>query len=61
MLSSFNSLYEALGAGRKKSITWNKITGSIAYVAGRCYDLSMLDGSPMMNDWGSLIKNSSFN
>ncbi len=61
MITSYDSLLQSLWAGRKKHTQWNKVTGAAAYTAGRCYDLSMLDGSPMMNDWGSLVKNGQFN
>lgn len=30
---------------------WNKITGAAAYAAGRWYDFSMLNGSPVANAW----------
>lgn len=60
-ISSLDSLYNSLWAGRKKHTQWNKVTGAAAYTAGRCYDLSMLDGSPMMNDWWSLVINWQFN
>ncbi len=61
MITSYDSLLQSLGAWRKKHTQWNKVTGSVAYTAGRCYDLSMLDGSPMMNDWGNLVMNGQFN
>lgn len=61
MITSYDSLLQSLGAWRKKHTQWNKVTGAAAYTAGRCYDLSMLDGSPMMNDWGSLVLNGQFN
>ena len=61
MITSYDSLLQSLGAWRKKHTQWNKVTGAAAYTAGRCYDLSMLDGSPMMNDWGSHVLNGQFN
>lgn len=30
---------------------WNKITGAAAYTAGRWYDLSTLNGTPIANAW----------
>lgn len=36
---------------------WNKITGAAAYTAGRWYDLSVLNGTPVANAWSGTALN----
>lgn len=36
---------------------WNKITGAAAYTAGRWYDLSSLNGTPVANAWSGTALN----
>lgn len=38
-------------------VMWNKITGAAAYTAGRWYDTSMLNGSPIANAWAGTALN----
>lgn len=37
--------------GKFSRMEWNKITGAGAYTAGRWYDFSMLNGTPVANAW----------
>lgn len=49
---SFTSLDDILSeitAGKFGRIDWNKITGAAAYTAGRWYDFSALNGTPVAN------------
>lgn len=50
-IQSDDDLRAALSAGQSFRYDWNKITGAAAYVAGRTYDMSMLNGSPVANAW----------
>jgi hypothetical protein len=34
---------------------WNKITGAAAYTAGRWYDMSQLNGTPVANSWSGTV------
>jgi hypothetical protein len=42
-----DNLINAITAGKSIRYDWNKITGGSAYTAGRAYDLSTLNGSPV--------------
>jgi septal ring-binding cell division protein DamX len=50
-IQSQDQLIAALSAGQSAQANWNKITGAAAYTAGRCYDFSMLAGSPVANTY----------
>jgi hypothetical protein len=50
-IQSDNDFKAALSAGQKLKPDFNKITGAVAYTAGRAYDMSMLNGSPVANAW----------
>jgi hypothetical protein len=48
----YSSLDDAVGeitSGKTSRFDWNKITGATAYVAGRGYDMSILNGTPIAN------------
>ncbi len=46
-IQSNDNLIAAIAAGKTWRFDFNKITGAAAYVAGRCYDLASLSGSPV--------------
>jgi hypothetical protein len=48
-IASYDALLTALSEGQKEYLLSNKITGGSAYVAGRWYDFSNLNGSPVAN------------
>ena len=50
-IQSLNDIKAAFSAGQSASYEWNKITGASAYAAGRTYDFSLLNGSPVANAW----------
>ena len=50
-IQSQDQLITALSAGQTWRVDWNKITGASAYTAGRWYDFSPLNGTPIANAW----------
>ena len=50
-IQSQDNLIAALSAGKSTRYDWNKITGAIAYGAGRAYDFSQLAGLPAANTY----------
>jgi hypothetical protein len=57
MIQSQDQLVSALTAGKTWRADWNKITGGAAYTAGRWYDLSPLNGTPIANTWAGTALN----
>lgn len=49
--SSMDDLVSEMTAGKYWRADWNKITGGSAYTAGRWYDFSPLNGTPVANTW----------
>jgi len=49
--SSIDDLVNEMTGGKFWRIEWNKITGSTAYTAGRWYDMSILNGTPVANTY----------
>ncbi len=49
--TSIDDLVSELAAGKYWRQDWNKITGGAAYTAGRWYDMSALNGTPIANAW----------
>ena len=49
--SSMDDLISEITAGKFNRADWNKITGAAAYTAGRWYDLSSLNGTPVANSF----------
>ncbi len=47
--TSTDDMVSELTAGKSWLWVWNKITGASAYTAGRWYDFSLLNGSPIAN------------
>lgn len=56
-IQSIDNLIDSVSAGRTLRYDWNKITGGSAYAAGRAYDFSMLNGSPVANAWAGTALN----
>ena len=50
-IQSIDNLIAAIAAGKTSRADWNKITGGVAYTAGRFYDFSSLAGFPIANAW----------
>lgn len=50
-ITSQDGLINALSAWQRWRADWNKITGAAAYTAGRWYDFSPLNGTPVANTW----------
>lgn len=50
-IATLDGLIAAKTAGKEFRWDWNKITGGAAYTAGRWYDFSPLNGSPIANAW----------
>ena len=48
---TLDGLIAAKTAGQEFRWDWNKITGGSAYAAGRWYDFSPLNGTPVANAW----------
>ncbi len=46
-----DDLISEITAGKFNRADWNKITGAAAYTAGRWYDLSSLNGTPVANSF----------
>lgn len=57
MIQSMDHLVAAISAGKTTRYEWNKITGAVAYAAGRWYDGSMLGASPLANAWAGTALN----
>lgn len=51
MINSQDSLIAAISGGKFSRADWNKITGAAAYTAGRWYDTSSLNGTPVANTY----------
>jgi hypothetical protein len=49
--SSIDDMLAEIAAGKFNRTDWNKITGLAAYTAGRWYDTSALNGTPVANAW----------
>ena len=49
--SSMDDLVSEITNGKFIRADWNKITGGSAYTAGRWYDTSPLNGTPIANAW----------
>lgn len=49
--SSIDDLVNSITGGKFIRIDFNKITGAAAYTAGRWYDMSALNGTPVANNW----------
>lgn len=49
--NSFDDLIQKTSGGNITRTDWNKITGAVAYAAGRWYDFSMIGGYPVANAW----------
>ncbi len=49
--NSFDDLIQKTSGGNITRTDWNKITGAVAYAAGRWYDFSMINGYPVANAW----------
>lgn len=49
--TSMDDLVSEMTAGKFVRADWNKITGAAAYAAGRWYDLSNLNGTPVGNSF----------
>ena len=49
--TSLDDLVSKITAGKIYRADWNKITGTVAYAAGRWYDMSALNGTPIANAW----------
>jgi hypothetical protein len=55
--SSMDDLISEISNGKFVRNDWNKITGAAAYTAGRWYDLSALNGTPVANAWAGTALN----
>jgi len=49
--SSLDDMYSEITAGKFLRQDVNKITGGSAYTAGRWYDMSLLNGTPVASAW----------
>ena len=49
--TSIDNLVSEITGGKFWRNDWNKITGGVAYTAGRWYDFSALNGTPIANAW----------
>lgn len=49
--ASMDDLVSKITSGNFNRADWNKITGAAAYAAGRWYDMSGLNGTPVANAW----------
>ena len=47
--ASMDDLVSKITSGKFNRVDWNKITGAAAYAAGRWYDMSGLNGTPVAN------------
>lgn len=55
--NSFDDLIQKTTGGNIIRTDFNKITGAVAYAAGRWYDFSMLNGFPIANAWAGTALN----
>lgn len=55
--SSMDDLVAEVSGGKFWRADWNKITGGSAYAAGRWYDTSLLNGTPIANAWAGTALN----
>ncbi len=55
--SSYDDIVAGIAAGQYPRWDFNKITGAAAYTAGRWYDFSPLNGSPIANAWAGTALN----
>lgn len=46
-IASLNDIIDSQGSGKNFRFDFNKITGAVAYTAGRWYDMMTLNGSPI--------------
>lgn len=49
--TSVDDMVSEITNGKYTRADWNKITGAAAYAAGRWYDFSPLNGTPIANAW----------
>lgn len=56
-IQSIDNLIGSISDGNTVRSDWNKITGASAYVAGRSYDFSGLNGFPVANTWAGTALN----
>lgn len=49
--TSIDDMVSEITNGKFTRMDWNKITGGAAYTAGRWYDMSSLNGTPIANAW----------
>jgi hypothetical protein len=56
-ITSTDQLISSLASGKTTRADWNKITGGSAYTAGRWYDFSGLNGTPVANAWAGTALN----
>lgn len=54
---SVDDLVSEISSGKFNRADWNKITGAAAYAAGRWYDFSQLNGTPVANAWAGTALN----
>jgi hypothetical protein len=55
--SSLDDLLSKITSGQSSRVDLNKITGGSAYTAGRWYDMSSLNGTPVANAWAGTALN----
>ena len=55
--TSLDDLISEVTGGKQWRQDWNKITGGAAYAAGRWYDMSPLNGTPIANAWAGTALN----
>lgn len=55
--TSIDDLVSSITGGKFTRIDFNKITGAAAYTAGRWYDTSPLNGTPIANAWAGTALN----
>lgn len=55
--TSVDDLVSEITSGKFHRNDWNKITGGAAYAAGRWYDFSPLNGTPVANAWAGTALN----
>ena len=57
-ITTQDQIVSAFSSGKRHSYDWNKITGATsAYTAGRWYDFSGLNGTPVANAWAGTALN----
>ena len=56
-ITSLDNLISSISDGKSLRMDWNKITGAAAYTAGRWYDMSALNGTPIANAWAGTALN----